>query len=640
MDVNIKQAVKLFFSNPSLEMVYFEAIANSLDAESTEIDIELSIEEFSKPETLTISIKDNGVGFTDVRFSKFKELLKVEEESHKGVGRLVFLSYFKNVNITSIYESKKRIFEFSENFDGESDVTDPYNEPNETVISFKNYYRKKIASHEYLRPESLIRRIKEEFYPRLYLLKKQNKDVQISISLNVSKPDEKYSFQTDKRHIRASELPELKIEKVDVSIIEMFKEAELHYSIIKKDFDKTIITALCVDGRSYKQEIISDDNVPFGYEIIFLLNSDLFTGQVDPSRQNLTLKDNILKPITVLFRNKVSEILKREIPEMVKRNKETREDLINKYPHLLDYIEVDTVGFIKRDETIKKAQDKFFKDQKEILESPDFLSEDDYDKALEISSKLLTEYILYRQITINRLKQINVANSEFDIHSLIIPPRKKKYVTSDFMTDIFSNNVWLLDDKYMTYNTIFSDKVMSEIVKEITQDDVVEKDNSEPDIAIIFSNNPDTNAKVDVVIVELKKMGVSLNENVTVYTQLQTRATRLMHLYPNKIQRIWFYGIADIDNAFQLNLVNNRFIPLYSTGMAYYREDIIKTSLTATESHIVGIHIISFDAFIEDANTRNSTFLNILKSNFREKIAKKEEVEAKEIKQSENTENK
>jgi hypothetical protein len=32
MEVNIKKAVKMFFSSSSFEMIYFEAIANALDA--------------------------------------------------------------------------------------------------------------------------------------------------------------------------------------------------------------------------------------------------------------------------------------------------------------------------------------------------------------------------------------------------------------------------------------------------------------------------------------------------------------------------------------------------------------------------------------------------------------------------------
>ena len=38
MKVKLSQAVKMFFGNSSLEMVYFEAIANALDANATKID--------------------------------------------------------------------------------------------------------------------------------------------------------------------------------------------------------------------------------------------------------------------------------------------------------------------------------------------------------------------------------------------------------------------------------------------------------------------------------------------------------------------------------------------------------------------------------------------------------------------------
>lgn len=37
MQVNIKQAIRLFFSNLFLDMVFIEAIANSLDADASKI---------------------------------------------------------------------------------------------------------------------------------------------------------------------------------------------------------------------------------------------------------------------------------------------------------------------------------------------------------------------------------------------------------------------------------------------------------------------------------------------------------------------------------------------------------------------------------------------------------------------------
>ena len=74
MKVKLGQAVKMFFGNSSLEMVYVEAIANALDADATEINISITTKAFNQPETLEVKISDNGVGFTDERYNRFSNL--------------------------------------------------------------------------------------------------------------------------------------------------------------------------------------------------------------------------------------------------------------------------------------------------------------------------------------------------------------------------------------------------------------------------------------------------------------------------------------------------------------------------------------------------------------------------------------
>ncbi len=121
MKVKLGQAVKMFFGNASLEMVYFEAIANALDADATAVNIDVTADAYNKPETINITISDNGVGFTDERYKKFSNLFYVDQESHKGLGRLVYLCYFNSVNILSTYEgTKQREFAFTESFKEEN----------------------------------------------------------------------------------------------------------------------------------------------------------------------------------------------------------------------------------------------------------------------------------------------------------------------------------------------------------------------------------------------------------------------------------------------------------------------------------------------------------------------------------------
>ena len=47
MDIETSNAIELFFPNPSLVQVFFEAVANSLDAGASDITIKIAIQGFS-----------------------------------------------------------------------------------------------------------------------------------------------------------------------------------------------------------------------------------------------------------------------------------------------------------------------------------------------------------------------------------------------------------------------------------------------------------------------------------------------------------------------------------------------------------------------------------------------------------------
>ncbi len=95
-------------------------------------------------------------------------------------------------------------------------------------------------------------------------------------------------------------------------------------------------------------------------------------------------------------------------------------------------------------EVIKKAQDQFFKAQKDLLEAS-LLTDDQYEKSLEISARALTEYILFRQITIDRLKQSTKSDSEAELHKLFAT-MKTQFAKAECSNDLYRNNAWLLDD--------------------------------------------------------------------------------------------------------------------------------------------------------------------------------------------------
>ncbi len=620
MKINIKQAIKHFYSSHSLLLVFEEAICNSLDASASKIDINIAIDELEKPDSITMTIKDNGEGFVKERFEKFCKLLEVEEDSHKGIGRLVFLHYFEKINILSKYGTKQRQFDFSIDFDEDninSDEVETGIEQQETVLTFHDYYPKKLAKYDYIFPVYLRKYILEQFYPRLYLLKKEQKDIEITFKLNVKTVKKNQVIGARETKITVADIPELEVAKIDSGFLPLFNETEVRFSITQKEIltDTFLITALCIDDRTFNlDDIISTENLPLGYELIFLFYSSELKGKTDPSRQTLIVDDSLLKTIKKVFRQKITEILIDKLPQIVEKNNKTKELFTERYPHLLGYFNQDEIGIISKSKSLEEAQNKFLKDQKELLEATT-LSDEKYEKALEVSARTLTEYILYREKIIGKISEFTHENSEADIHNLILPKRTILKDNND-LTSIYNNNLWLLDDKYMTYTKALSERTMKEIINELS-DSATEENSKKPDIAIIFSGNPDTeNSKSDVVIVELKKRGIKLAKTEEVISQLKERATKLMKYYPNKIQRIWFYGIVEFNDDFKLSLKNSQYTPLFSKDILYYKEEPIYLSVDDDKPYIIGTYILSIDAFIEDAKARNATFLKILKEGF------------------------
>lgn len=610
MQVKLSQAVKMFFGNSSLEMVYIEAIANALDANATEIKISITAKAINQPETLQIKISDNGEGFTEDRYEKFSKLFDVEESSHKGLGRLVYLCYFDDITVISNYNKvKRREFGFNEGFKKEnSKVSIVPETPSGTVFKMNGYTLQRVAKNEYVNVDYIKHKILEEFYSRLFRLNETGQKIKISIQSNIDNYNQE-------RVLDNLDIPKFKTVKLDSSL-NLIDKFYLHYSIREVDPKySSLIAAVSVDNRTVKVDIVAKENIPSGYEMVFLLFSDYFNGKVDAARQNLTLSKADLNEVQSLFRKEVASIIESSIPKIKKRNQETKNNLVNMYPHLSGYFDDSNVGYIGRNEILKKAQDEFFTEQKELLEA-NSLTDEQFDKAMEVSSRALTEYILFRQLTIEKLRKSTDEDSEAELHKLFATTRTKgKFEKANFVNDLYRNNAWLLDDKYMTYETLLSDREFGELIAFITEEDSIRNDDR-IDIALVFSNNPKSKKPFDVVIVELKRRGRTVEENMVVVTQLEKRARKLMQYYDNQIQRIWYYGIIEINKEVELQL-KGEYKELYSSGKMYYRETKVAVEKNSDIILLpIGVFIWDIDAVVEDAHSRNATFLNLIKSKF------------------------
>jgi hypothetical protein len=343
---------------------------------------------------------------------------------------------------------------------------------------------------------------------------------------------------------------------------------------------------------------------------VFLFESELFHSTADSSRQKLTLPEGISEQRLHLFlRRELGRVLADQIPAITERNQRTKEQLENKFPHLLGYFDQDTVGLIDRDDALTIAQQQFFLVQKSILQC-ERLTDDAYERSIEMSSRTLTEYILYRDKIIRRMKEMTKDNSEAEIHNLIVP-RWKKFAQDGLSSEMYQNNAWLLDDKFMVFQTILSEKRMDEVISAIRLDQETVGDMGRPDIAMIFSADPSAAEGVDVVVVEIKKKTSDEKENIYAITQLLDRAVKLVTYCPS-IQRIWYYAIMEVSDVLDVRLRQLKWAPLFSKGRVFYQE--YETQHPTGRIVPTPTFIVSFDAIVADAESRNHTFLEILRN--------------------------
>ena len=620
MKINLNKAISTFHPNPSYEQVYFEALANSLDAGADEIFIDIDIEAFDKPETLQLRIKDNGEGFTDKNFVKFSKLLEVDREDHKGLGRLVYLSYFKSIETESFYgNTKKRTFLFDSEFNGNSDITDEISSlVSGSTLHFKGYCKDKVYTYDYLIPEKIKDSFLQQFFPLFFNKKEAGSNLIIKINLRVKNQSKENNFFSQSIRFDLNSLPVLEKTTFYDKSLHLFEGIDMYYSVqYNIGLEKSIYTAICVDNRAIEYELIPIEAIPNGYQLRFLFMSNYFVGKTNSSRQKLDLPNEISeKYLKEVLRNEIGKIIEKKIPKVQEENKKIREKLNQNYPHLDGYFASREVGLIQKTVVLEEAQKLFFNDQRIVLECEN-LNDEQYQKAIELSSRTLAEYVIYRSRIISRLKEMSSINGEKELHRLIVPTQRTLR-RENFDDDIYNNNVWMLDDKFMSYNIILSDERMNKIIKEISSDNI--KDDSRPDITLVFSGDPNGAEKVNVVVVELKKHGLPLAKNEEVISQLRQRARRLLVYFPDKIEKIWFYGITDINLEFRRSLLEDKFKELFSSGQMFYKSlDVIIDDEKNPFS--IDLFVMTYESLVKDAEIRNETFLKILKRTIHNSIA-------------------
>lgn len=528
----------------------------------------------------------------------------------------VYILYFDRVDIVSRYEKGQRRVLFSPDFKGQSAEEErPVDAPTGTTLHFGSFSRGRLRSYDDVRPSILKTQIMEHFLPMLLDRRRKGEPFLIEIELETPGGEQRHLFP-DSQRITTDDVPDFKRRTLRDPTIDAHDAIDVLYVVREEPGPGKFNSAISIDGRTIPFRLLDSSRIPDGYSVVIFFESPLFAGRSDSSRQRLTLPDTL--PESVLRKrllDEVADVLGEELPEIEARNQEVQEEFEAQYPHLQGLFATQTVGLVDRNDAIHAAQLKFFVKQREVLEATT-LDEATFRRSLELSARTLTEYILYRETIIRKLSEMTGENREDEIHNLIVP-RYKTYEHTGLIEDVYRNNAWILDDRFMSYRTLLSEKRMSDLIAAVTLDSEEVEDDKRPDISVIFSADPDEVEAVNVVVVELKRRFESQKENINAVAQLASRAQQLVRHCPN-IQQMWYFAVVDISFEFAEILTTLNWIPMFSGGRMFYQE------LSARRDDGVVVpaptHVLSYDAVIQDAAARNHTFLEILRRDIREAV--------------------
>ena len=559
------------------KQVLYEAITNAIQADATEIKINFIQDAQNYIDSIVV--EDNGDGFNETNTKSFREY-RSNYKKHlgcKGIGRFLFLKLFERVEIRSLDKSIEFVI------DRDIEVSSGLEACSKTEVRFFKPKERFSVNYKIFKDE-----LKSYFLAYFKLLKDENRLIKISIC----EDNRVYSI------VESDDIPDFK-EKIFMIGTHRFKLSYI--------FDFNSDGYYCAGNRVVIKNSELESNKKFRFfkdvNILYLLSSPYLDISANDTRDDFNIypkkkRQDLLhslswQEIQQGIKEQVKIIARENNIEIDKLSEASLQQAIKEAPFLVYYLQDNELG--EDSQELQRRAKKLFEKDKQFLRDSKNETHDKYKEKLAIVTQSeLTEYIYDRQKKINLLKKLTDEKAlEKEIHNLFMRQR-----TSDKKEDYRTNNLWLFDDRFMSYNKVFSDKQIREIFPQLS------KNLDRPDILSIISNTYEKDEITDVVIIELKKADEKITPS-RAEEQLIDYAGYINEAYQDRKIRIWSYAFLKFNKETEFDLENRSYnkIPIQGEYPIYYRY---------YEKPNTIINFLDYRAMAIDANNRNKTFMKIL----------------------------
>jgi hypothetical protein len=602
--INLKKFIAEHYKGGvTVRDVIREALTNSIHAGGKRISVDLHFSErngelFQGTEERSaleqITIIDDGEGFTPENLQYFDEICTSHKDNigGKGVGRLAFLKYANRVEIRSQFQNEFVEFIYTPDFKPE-DVkkTQVGGSQNTSIIlsDLKDKINTQVGK--------LLNSICDDLRLILFLKYQQGHKITLTFTHNSKQPfDESFEFSGE--DIKALAEREFELDGEEFKCY-LFKDEPPR---------KGIVAMLCADELCIEEYVISR-RFDVRRHLIFV-TSAYFNSRSNIERQRLELPktDDDVDMASHISREKITLRIRGECMSMIDEAAEGdidefKSSNIDKLKKYYPFINISSLGgnaaLLDADEVVKTYRAQQARREDQLVEALEIGKPVSLDDVSHLASDDLARFIVHRALVIDSLANMPSSSAEVAIHNAILPKRSNG-------TEIRENNVWLVDDKFLSYSSIYSDETLAKIIQEVGKT-VEAKQQRKPDVAAFFSKDTE-NYPNKLVIIEFKKPGADIFENNKALMQCRLYASELAGRIPT-VMEVFAFSIVEIDDDFYRDMKQTGFKDVFSLTERVVYNDFLIGSDSSIPLHL---YVMPASAVIKDAKARNRVFEEVL----------------------------
>jgi hypothetical protein len=579
-----------------------EGVTNAIHAGANNICIDLSFERrsglFGDDERNVldrITISDNGEGFTQDNLSYFDEVCTGHKDDigGKGVGRLAFLKFGNRVEISSQLASELVQFRYTPDFkleDVKRTISTGQLETKIIISEPNNKINTQVTK--------LVNSLCDDLRLLLFLKKQAGHIISIKFTHNSKQPfADDFTFSGEAIEAQKTRAFTLSGETFDCYL---FREEAPR---------KGIVAMLCADELCVEELQISKRFDICRY--LISITSPYLNRCSNIERQKLEIPktEDEIDMASPISREMLMPRIQDECLALINETAEGDIDAfkrsnIEKLKKYYPFIEVRSLSgdaaMLDADEVVKTYRAQQARREDMIVEAMEEGRNVAFDDVSHLASDDLARFIVHRALMINSLANMPSGSVEDVLHNAILRKRSDG-------NDIRENNVWLVDDKFLSYSSIYSDETLAKIVREVgINTESTQK--RRPDVAAFYSKDNEGRPN-KLVIIEFKKPGADIFENNKSLLQCRLYASELVDRIKT-VREVFAFSIVEVDDEFYKDMKRTGFKDVFSLSERVVYDDFVIGSFNDIPLHL---YVMPASSLIIDARARNRVFEEVLR---------------------------